>query len=795
MIGTKLSHYRLLEQIGAGGMGVVYRAHDEHLDRDVAVKVLPAGILADDAARQRFRREAHALSRLNHPHIATVHDFDTQDGIDFLVMELVDGEPLTERIHRGASPEAEVCSLGGQIAAALEAAHRHQVVHRDLKPGNILVSADGQVKVLDFGLAKVVRPAGGLDLTKSLTEADVTVGTIPYMAPEQLLGQKVDARADLYSLGVVLYELATGRSPYREKIPTALVCEIVHQPVPAPRSIAPQLSERIDAIILRCLEKDAVARYASARALLLDLREPLRPVAAPTRRRRSPVRRRWLIGTAAGIALAGLGISLDIGGVRGRLFGGGGSPAFQALAVLPFENLSRDSTQAYFADGMTDELITRLTQVGALRVRPRASVLPFLGTAKPLSEIARVLRVDAVVTGSVLRSGDRTRISAQLVRTRDQVSLWADSFEGDLKDVLGLQSQVARAVAENIRVKLSGAERARLAQTKTVDPRAHEAYLRGQYALQPFTRDGFQQAIRYFNEAIGLDPTYAQPFVGLASAYFGLSSIYEPANVAMPKARAAARHALELDPNLGDAHALLAIVRGFYDWERSEAEGDFKRAIELQPGSAIAHDGYSGLLLQDRRFDQMIAEGQRGYEIDPLSLGSEIGVAVRLHYTGRYDEAIAVLRKLLETHPTSFHAHLIIGQCLLWKQDLEGGLAEIMEAHRIVDVPTSLGWLGYAYAVSGRTGDARRVLAELESRSKREFVQPFCFAVINAGLGDKDRAFEWLDKGIATRSEDMGTIQIDRAMDPLRSDPRYQTLLRRMGFVPGIKPEPPQGRS
>jgi len=415
MIGRTLAHYRIDAPLGAGGMGVVYRARDLHLERDVALKVLPQGALADDDARKRIRREALALSRLNHPHIATVFDFDTQEGVDFLVMELVAGEALDERLKRGALSEAEAMELGAQIAEALAAAHGHQVVHRDLKPANIVVTPDGQAKVLDFGLAKVLRPAGGADLTKSLTEADVALGTVPYMAPEQLLGRKVDARADLYALGVVLYELATGRSPYQEKVPTALIYEIVNQPVRSPREVAPMISERLEAIILRCLAKEPEGRYPRARDLAADLRDASRPVMGPAPVRPTSMTRRrttFLHPAAIGVAivaLVALVVLANVGGLREWLPGGTDAGSIRALAVLPLQNLSNDPEQEYFADGMTDEIITRLAQVAALRVISRTSAMQYKGTKKRLPQIARELRVDAVVEGSVMRAGGRAR--------------------------------------------------------------------------------------------------------------------------------------------------------------------------------------------------------------------------------------------------------------------------------------------------------------------------------------------------------------------------------------------------
>ncbi len=771
MIGSTLSHYRLLEQIGAGGMGVVFRAHDQHLDRDVAVKVLPTGVLADDEARHRFRREAHALSRLNHPHIATIHDFDTQDGVDFLVMELVAGTPLDERLKGGALPEAEVCALGAQIAEALEAAHEQRIVHRDLKPGNVVLTAKGQVKVLDFGLARLLRPVEGTDLTKSLTEADVTVGTIPYMAPEQLLGQKVDARADLYSLGVVLYELATGRSPYREKIPTALVYEIVHQPISAPRSIAPQLSPRLEAIIMNCLEKDPATRYASARALADDLRS-----GAPVARRRRPVPRAVVLPAMALAAALIVVVAFDVGGLRSRFTGAG---RIGSLAVLPLQDLSGDSTQAYFADGMTDELINRLAQIGALRVTSRSSTMMFKGTRQTIPEIARRLKVDAVIEGSVRRAGDRVRIAVQLVLARTDKNLWGSNYERDVGDVFGLQSEIAQAIAAQVRVALTPQERTQLAASRRVDPAAHEEYLKGRYVLGEFTERGFRGGLEHFRRAIEIDAGFALAHAGVADAYSMLSTMVVAPEEAMPKSRAAAERALALDPDLPEALAARANVKAFYDWDWPAAEVDFRRAIALNPGNSMARFQYGSMLMCLGRFDEATRELARAHELDPLSQLITCAQLWPLFEGRRYDAAIALAHRIIREDSTAANAHHVLTQAYTEKGEFDQALAAIRRSRSMQDLE-GFGATPYIHARQGRRAEALR---ELEA-AHRAGESGYGLAQAYGALGMKDEAFAELEKEMQARRETVIYLKVDPQMDPLRSDARYDALLQRLGFAP-----------
>ena len=482
MIGRTLGRYRILEQIGGGGMGVVYRAHDARLERDVAVKVLPAGALVDEAARHRFRQEALALAKLSHPNICVIHDFDAQDGVDFLAMELVVGQSLARKLDAGPLPEKEVVSLGTQITAALEEAHDRGIVHRDLKPGNILVTTKGQAKVLDFGLAQLLRPQADLAATQTFAETRGLSGTLPYTAPEQLRGETPDARADIYSLGCVFYEMATGRRAFLEDSAPRLTDAILHQAPVGPRAVNSRVSPQLEAIILKLLDKDPERRYQTARELRVDLerlRMPTTPI--PETRVKKSIAKPVLAAAVGIVILAAIAFGLDAGGIRSRLSGGSGRGEIRSIAILPLENLSHDPEEEYFADGMTEALITEFAQIRALRVTSRTSVMQYKRAQKTLPQIAKELDVAAVVEGSVQRSGNRVEITVQLIQASNDEHLWAKSYQRNLRDVLDLQREVARTIAGEIRVAVTPQEKEKLAQRRSVNPDAYQAYLKGRY--------------------------------------------------------------------------------------------------------------------------------------------------------------------------------------------------------------------------------------------------------------------------------------------------------------------------
>jgi serine/threonine protein kinase/Flp pilus assembly protein TadD len=784
LIGTKLAHFLILEPLGAGGMGVVYRARDERLERDVAIKVLPAGALANEAARKQFRKEALSLSRLNHPNIETVHAFDSQDGVDFLVLELVPGETLSDLVRKAPLPEGETVRLGAQLCDGLAAAHHAGILHRDIKPANLRVTPDRRLKILDFGLAKFSRTATDLASTESVSASDRAVGTLPYMPPEQLQAGLVDARSDVYAAGAVLYEIACGRRAFPQQDATSVIAAILAQPPVSPRSINGELSRDLERIILRCMEKDPARRYQSAEELRSDLRQLVLPESrrslADNWNRRSALRK--LAYPAAALLLAvGLSIGFNALGLRERFFG---MPtiATQSLAVLPLVNLSGDPQQEYFADGMTDELITLLAQVGALRVISRSSAMQYKGTKKPLREIARQLHVGVVVEGSVIRSGNRVRISARLIDPMKDQHLWAESYERSLSNVLALQSDVARAIVQSVRVRVSPVERGRLTNRRVVNPDAHEAYLRAQTEYNRFTTESLMKARDLYRRAIAIDPGYASAHAGLAQTFCLLSNLVLPPRDAMSQAKASALLAVQLDSTLARGYSALGYVHAFYEWNWQQAEPELKKTLELNPGSAEAHQNYGYFLLVNGRFNEALEELRKARELDPLSSSIATQTIFPLYEGRRYAKAITAAGELLKLDPGLWNVHMVLGQALLKQGDIRTGISEMEEARRLDENTITLGWLGYAYAMGGRTGDARKILDLMKNRPGVNYTAPYTLAVLYTGLGERDLAISTLTRGIEERSEDMVFLKVEPALDPLRSDPRFKDLLRRMGF-------------
>jgi TolB-like protein/predicted Ser/Thr protein kinase len=644
VIGRTLGHYRIETVLGQGGMGEVYLAFDLHLERYVAVKVLPQDLVADEAARRRLRREALALSKLQHPHIATVHDFDEQEGVAFLVMERIEGETLEQRIERGPLPEAEVRRIGEQIASALAAAHAHGVVHSDLKPANVLLDARGQAKVVDFGIARRFAGAGPSVLSTTMAIPDVLRGTIPYMAPEQLLGRNLDGRADLFALGVVMHHMASGRLPFPGDSTIAVANAILNDP---PTPLEPQEgSTALQSILQRCMEKRPEARFQSAAELEAALRgeassqSTAHAVADRSHARGSllPRSRRLRVALASVAVLAAV---LAVALLVQRTLPRAGPQALEALAVLPLQNLSADADQEYFADGMTDELIVRLSQVNALRVISRASSMTYKGSPKSSGQIARELDVDGLITGSVQRVGDRVRIRAQLVDAKHDRSVWASSYERDTKDALALQSEIAQAIVEHVRVRLRPAERARLSATRTVIPEAHEHYLRGRFYWNNFDPEYMRRAADEFRRAVEIDPSYAEAYAGLSDAYALMSGITLPTSEAMPRARAAAERALELDPDLPSANASLGYVLFTFDRDWNAAEKRLRRALELNPNEPSALQAYGYFHHVNGHFAEATALFRRARTIDPLSSYVAAMNLWPLNQGRQYERAIA----------------------------------------------------------------------------------------------------------------------------------------------------------
>jgi eukaryotic-like serine/threonine-protein kinase len=785
MIGQTLGHYRIIEKLGAGGMGVVYRACDERLERDVAIKVLPAGALADEEARKSFRREAMALSKLNHPNVATIHDFSSEGDVDFLAMEYIPGATLADKLRSGALPEAEVVRLGKQAAAALEAAHERGLIHRDLKPGNIMVTPKGLVKVLDFGLAKLLRPQGVPAKTLTLEGSTALTGTLPYMAPEQLDGREVDERTDIHALGAVLYELATGQRRSPQEVPSQIIKDILADAPKPPRSINSQISEGLERIILKCLEREPADRYASAGDLISDLDHletgGLSALIAgrPGRGSRRSLWQRPLpvIGVLA-LGLAGLMFGLDIGGLRGLLTGKSKNPAVQSLAVLPLKNISQDPGQDYFADGITDSLITELGQISTLRVISSTSVSRYKKTEESLPEIAKALKADMVVEGSVSRSGDKVRITAKLIHPADERQLWAKSYERGMGDFMVLQTEIAGDITRQIGVRLSEEARLQMAKRRAVNPQAMDVYLKGVYSGD----------MENFKQAIKIDPDFALAYTKIASAYFYAGLFGDiPPREAFSKMKEAALKALEKDNALGEAHGYLAVAWLHNDLNWAEAEKEFKRAFELNPSLAMIHHLSAHYLMAMNRTEESMSEIKLAEALDPFSWDRSQCFGWHCLFTKGYDEAIVMAREGVRMDPKNAWAHVILGWSYEQKSMIKEATVEFQDALSAwKDNSLPLAGLGHVYGISGRTKEAREILEKLLEMSKQRYVPAYDIAVVYMGLGDKPRAFEWLSNAYEERSGFLVYIKCDRRFDGLRPDPRYEALLKRIGLPPGI---------
>ena len=780
--GRVLGHYRVLEQIAAGGMGVVYRAHDQRLERDVAIKVLPSGVLADEAARKRFRKEALAISRLSHPNIATVYDFDSQDGIDFLVMELISGSDIDQKVAAGALPEKEIVALGRQITGGLAVAHEHGIIHRDLKPGNLRVTADGRLKILDFGLAQVTQPINLEEPTQSIA-TDTVSGTLPYMAPEQLAGEPPDQRSDIYAAGTVLYEMATGRRPFTEKLATKLTDAILHQPPVTPRAFNAKVSPELERIILKCLEKDPSHRYHSARDLEVDLlrlssgASTVSVSARPDFRTPSKTLRVAVVGTI--VLAAGLALLL----FKGRGQQAPAATGIHSLAVLPLANLSNDSLQDYFADGMTEELTTELARISALRVISRTSAMQYKGAHKPLPQIAKELNVDAVVEGSVLRAGNQVRITAQLIRAATDTHLWAESYDGDLRDVLHLQKEVARNIAQQIQITLTPQEKTVLAVNQPVNPEVHDLYLQGLYFLGKGDERGLTQAIEYFERAAAKDPGYAPAYAGIAECYGTLSTNYWPPREAMPKAKAAALKALQLNQNLSEAHSALGAVHYFYDWDWAGAEQEAKRAMELSPNNAAAYDVMGNYLSTVGRLEESVSAIDRAHAVDPRSVTIMADRIIITTNARKYEQAIRDGQEETASDPNAGSLHTWLSVAYMLAGRYKEGVAEAETGYRLDDNPLHESVLAAAYAKAGKEPDADKTLADLKEKLKKRYSCSYEVAIAYIFLGRRDTAFQFLEKGYQDRSDCMPMLGVDPRMDAIRSDPRYREFLRRLDLA------------
>ncbi len=741
--GTTLGRYRLIERIGEGGMGEVWKAHDDNLDRDVAIKMLLRGAVGTETTRERFRREAHVLSRLSHPGVATIFDFDAQGGCDFLVMEYVAGGTLESRLATGPLSLPKVLTLGAAIADTLAYAHRQGFLHRDLKPGNVVLTADDQPKILDFGLALLL--SGGR-VTGRITEAGMVLGSLPYMAPEQLFGEVNDARTDIYALGAMLFEMVTGQRPFVRERAEAVMFAIMNNAAPSVRSLRPEAPDALDRLIADCLRKEPEQRPASA-ALVSEALNGIRD-GAPTGR--LPLSARDVV---------------------------------RAIAVLPLRNVSNDLTQEYFADGMTESIISDLARIKALRVISRTSVMTYKDSTKSLPDIARELNVDAVLEGSALLLGNRVRVSVQLVSARSDQTLWADRYDRELKDVLALQSELAQTVAREIAIQLSPTETTQLANRSAVNPEAHLLYLKSRHLFFGGSPESMEEARRYARRALELDPDFALAWCALADCniFRAIRGIARPAE-AIAEATAAANKALELDPTLADAHFSMGTILS-HTGDLAGGLRALQKAVALNPGLSSAHNLLGRALYSYERHAEALAEMSRSVSLDPLSMMIYTGVGDAYYFARQYEKSVLQYRMSIELDPRFDGSHTGLARSLEALGRFDEARAQYEEGRRLSGgiAGPSIG-LAHLEAPSGNTREARRILAELTKARITDVVSAWGIAVLHASLGDLDEAFHWLEVALADRESGMILLRVHPRLDPIRNDPRYRPLVKRAGL-------------
>jgi TolB-like protein/Flp pilus assembly protein TadD len=790
LVGEKIGSFEILEVIGRGGMGVVYLARDTRLKRSVAIKSMPAQLKDDSTARMRFSREAELLASLNHPNIAVIHDIIEQnDGAGYLVLEYVPGETLTERINREPLELEETLSIARQIAEAVSAAHKKGISHRDLKPGNIKLTPEGRVKVLDFGLAKS-SVSEGTDIEITSTEPGHIIGTPAYMSPEQARGKPADYHTDIWSFGCIIYQMLTGHSPFESDTVTDTLARIIERQ-PDWKLLPNETPENIRVLLRHCLEKNQDERLGDIADAAIEISETqsrpaTRPAASgwhglPGREHGQDARATWRWAMAIGFVVVAIVVGLNIGRWREQLPDGAGPGRIKSLAVLPLEYLSGDPNQEYFADAMTEELIAYLGKIGALRVISRQSVMRYKGSDKPLPEIARELNVDAVVEGTVLCVAEQVRITAQLIGAVPEQHLWVGNYDRDFGDIMILSSEVAQAIAREIQVTLTPEEQVRLTSARPVNPEAYELYRRGKYHYFKLTKKELEKANEYFQQAIEVDPNYAQAYAGLAASYEFLSwAGHLPLDEAKSKTMPILKKALEIDYTLAEAHLALSGVRFVLYWDWVEGEREIELAIALNPNLAEAHYEYAYHLMATGRFAEAIAEAKRALQLDPLSLTYEGTLAYIYSYTRQYDQAIAQYQRLAELEQEKSGPYLHLARTYEQMGRYEDAVKARQKALTISGAPPEeVEALARTYSEEGPKGYWMCRLEKLQGQDEQD---PYFTARIYAQLGDKEQAFAWLEKAYEQHSPGIYKLKVEPLLDPLRSDPRFDDLLRRMNF-------------
>jgi eukaryotic-like serine/threonine-protein kinase len=773
--GTRLGPYEILSLVGAGGMGEVYKGRDTRLDRLVAIKVLSSGSM-DPERRARFEREARTVASLSNPHICPLYDVGESQSSLFLVMEYLEGSTLAARLATASLGLGEALDVAVQVADALHAAHARGIVHRDIKPANIFL-VGGHAKVLDYGVAFRIRDAivsgspepasdvsTALALDGRLTSPGTTVGTVVYMSPEQAMGIDTDARSDLFSLGVVLYEMATGRLPFHGSNAVAALDAVLHKAPVAPREINRRVPGELERVILKALEKPVDLRYQTAVDLLADLKR---------------VRRDLVHGDA----VAGSGHPARSGAAAGRPRRKTSSDSgLRRVAVLPFENEGGDSEMEYLSDGLTETLINSLAQLPMLQVLARSTVFRFKASADPL-EAGRQLDVRALVTGRVMQRGDTLVVSAELVDVRDGSSLWGGRYQRRSAEILDVEEEIAREIVDGLRVRLTRDQRKRLAKRSTSSADAYQAYLKGRFEANQWTASGYHRALGHFNHALEKDPDFALAYAGLADLYSSLTAseiVGLPPSEQLTKARAAAQQALERDETLPEAHLALAEIKLSHDWDWRGADREFRRALELNPNLTIALHRYSHLLVPLQRWEQSLSVSRRALELDPLDPEMHVHMGWHHFHARQYDAAERVCRQALEIDQEFHEAFWFLGVALGEQGRLAEAAAAIRQAAALSDSAAERASLGYVLAKAGEQADARQVLARFERERAERHVSAYNFALVLAGFGDTEQTLQWLHRALFEHGPQMICVAVDPRFDFLHAHPAFRALVKRM---------------